>query len=132
MKGLIICVLFVLTTHGIFAKFNPSDYTNSAQLDSFYSLYWTVDESKDLISLGIMAKAIGWAGFGLGEPTSGSMPGADMLVAIYDPAQNIVTISDRYNVVSFTLSRYALHYAEPSVDQCQNWNLVAASVENDM
>jgi hypothetical protein len=55
----------------------------------------------------------GWVGFGIGELTSGSMPGADFVIIEFD-TQNKPVISDRYSEA----------YAKPLQDNCQDWKLL--------
>jgi len=38
-----------------------------------YRVYWRING--DEIYIALQVQATGWIGFGLGEPTSGSMPG---------------------------------------------------------
>ena len=53
------------------------------------------------IRLRIEAKTTGWVGFGLGEPTSGSMPGGDMLIG-YVFGDGSARVEDRYAVAKET------------------------------
>lgn len=76
-----------------------------------YKIYWRV-EGEDFY-LALEVKTTGWIGFGLGEPTSGSMPGAD-----------IVTVSV-VNGKGTATDRYALAKAMPLEDDCQDWNLLS-------
>ena len=59
---------------------------------------------------------LGWFGFGLGEPTSGSMPGSDVVYFTFSQ-QDETQITDAY----------ALEFTHPEVDTCQDWKLVILS-----
>lgn len=43
-------------------------------------MYWK--SQSDEIFLALEVNTTGWIGFGIGEQTSGSMPGADMLIGL--------------------------------------------------
>eukprot|EP01130_Rhizamoeba_saxonica_P004490 TRINITY_DN1834_c0_g1_i1.p1 TRINITY_DN1834_c0_g1~~TRINITY_DN1834_c0_g1_i1.p1 ORF type:complete len:582 (-),score=121.98 TRINITY_DN1834_c0_g1_i1:24-1577(-) len=58
---------------------------------------------------------LGWVGFGLGEPTSGSMPGGDIVTGEFDE-----------NGKGFVTDRFTLDFVKPSVDTCQDWIIVSS------
>ena len=58
-------------------------------------------------------------GFGLGEPTSGSMPGSDIVTA-YVKSDGKVEIQDRF----------AIGFAYPSEDTCNDWQLISGTESN--
>lgn len=60
-----------------------------------------------------------WIGFGLSEPTSGSMPGSDVVTAWLDSNGN-----------GQILDRYATAFATPQNDICQDWLLETTYNEN--
>ncbi len=103
----------------ILASFSPNSYENYKELSAYYTLYWTADVNNDVLYLAVEAETTGWVGFGLGEPTSGSMPGADILVAWVD-SNNQAHVSDRY----------ALDFSTPLEDGCQDWTLISG-IEED-
>ena len=78
MKLSLLFALILSFAFGIFA-FNQASYPNSTQLVPGYTLYWRVDLSAGMIYLAFQVATQGWIGFGIAEPTSGSMPGADMV-----------------------------------------------------
>ena len=56
-------------------------------------------------------QTLGWVGFGIAEPTSGSMPGADIVVAYVQDEEAIVT------------DYYATSKSTPFEDRCQQWTV---------
>lgn len=59
----------------------PIDFYDRSQViskEDGYQLFWKV--KNDEIYLAIQVRTNGWVGFGIAEQTSGSMPGADMLI----------------------------------------------------
>lgn len=111
--SLVLTTLFILGC----VAFNPARYSNSQVLSHFFRLHWSVDESNDLIYLGLEANTTGWVGFGISESTSGSMPGSDILMATVDGNTQQATLFDRF----------AVGYIDPVPDSCQDWHLVSAS-----
>jgi len=94
--------------------FNPSSYPKSLSLiPDQYNLYWRINNSTGMIYLALEVKTLGWVGFGLGESTSGSMPGADIVSGMV--SNGVAQIQDRHAV--------AKEY--PNIDDCQNWILVS-------
>jgi len=100
--------------------FDSEDYQNSLTLTDDYMVYWTADTKKEVIKLAFVVNTLGWIGFGLGEPTSGSMPGSDIMVVSW--ANGHGEISDHY----------ATEFSTPPVDDCSNWKLVSAEQINGM
>jgi len=96
-------LLFVYVVGGI-------EYQHSQQLSQEYQINWTV--SGEDLYLALSVKTSGWIGFGIGEPSGGSMGGSDIVVIQWDD-NNILSVSDRY----------ATGITEPSVDDCQDWIL---------
>jgi hypothetical protein len=108
--------------------FNPARYSNSKLLTHFFRLHWSVDESNDVIYLGLEANTTGWVGFGISESTSGSMPGSDVLMVSVDGTSQKATLFDGYFLVSFfSFARYTVGYVAPNQDSCQDWKLISAS-----
>ena len=105
-----LCFLLLLT-QSVFG-FNPEDYTNQQTLHQDYTLYWKVDGK--LIRLAVQVKTLGWIGFGLGEQTTGSMPGSDIAA---------ITFKDGKPKIR---DLYATAFATPNEDNCQSWVLVKA------
>eukprot|EP01130_Rhizamoeba_saxonica_P013720 TRINITY_DN5893_c0_g1_i1.p1 TRINITY_DN5893_c0_g1~~TRINITY_DN5893_c0_g1_i1.p1 ORF type:complete len:571 (-),score=143.43 TRINITY_DN5893_c0_g1_i1:1296-3008(-) len=104
----------------IVSGFDEASYENSMEVSpNQFSLYWNVYPELNVIKLALKAKTTGWVGFGIGEPTSGSMPGADVMIAqVFSDGQT--TISDRYT----------LEKEEPLIDDCQNW-VIIDGIEED-
>ena len=73
MKGLLLLLVLFCSSFA----FDPANYTKNTTLSSAYIIYWTVQGNE--IFLALQAQTNGWVGFGLAEPTSGSMPGSDMV-----------------------------------------------------
>lgn len=92
-------------------------YDHTAVLDDKYTLHWRVEG--DDILIGVVVQTSGWVGFGIAEESSGSMPGADIFSAWVD-ANGHPHIQDRYSVAK----------SLPSIDECQDWGLVAAHEAN--
>ncbi len=108
-------VITLLLSPLILASFSPSKYPNTAVLSPYYTIFWSINENT--FHLAIQAQTTGWVGFGLGEPTSGSMPGADILVGFVESSSGKTTISDRFS----------LDYVEPAIDICQDWKLISGT-----
>jgi len=115
------CVLFALVTLcSVVSTHKVENYAHSQQLSPKYKVSWTVDNRRQELKLGLEVQTSGWIGFGIGEETSGSMPGADILTGWYNDTTGACSIQDRY----------ALAYAMPVEDGCQNWVLVACNQTN--
>lgn len=82
-----------------------------------YRVSWTVAEGS--ITLGVEAKTDGWVGFGIAELSSGSMPGADMVIGYFDDRTNKIVVKDTY----------ALNYVTPLMDDSQDWQVLGGSRE---
>jgi len=101
------------------SAFDPTVYRNSRMLSESYTLYWNVDPVEtETITIAMQVKTTGWVGFGLGEPTSGSMPGADIIVGMVRDGKAEIT------------DRHAIDKIMPIVDDCQDWVLINGE-END-
>lgn len=96
--------------------FDPSQYSNSTRLHATsYTLYWRTDER--YIYLGFEVRTRGWIGFGLSEPSTGSMIGSDMLVS---------EVTGGGVGPRIVRDMYATEFAWPSEDACgQDWELLA-------
>eukprot|EP01118_Nematostelium_gracile_P008904 TRINITY_DN2977_c0_g1_i3.p1 TRINITY_DN2977_c0_g1~~TRINITY_DN2977_c0_g1_i3.p1 ORF type:complete len:415 (-),score=79.95 TRINITY_DN2977_c0_g1_i3:3-1202(-) len=97
--------------------FNSSQYERSRTLVDGYTIYWTI--TNDTLRLGLQVATNGWIGFGIGEETSGSMPGADVLVA--NVRDGVASVTDMY-----TLAK-----VRPYTDDCQNWKLISGSEDGN-
>jgi DOMON domain len=71
-----------------------------------YALSWH-------LALAVEAETNGWVGVGLGEPTSGGMPGSD--IWIFSVENGKPRVSDRY----------ALNQSMPVEDKCNDWTVVS-------
>jgi len=76
---------------------------------------WKVDQKRQVLRLGLQVATTGWVGFGLGEPTSGSMPGADLVIVSFESGAPEVK------------DAYATAFATPTYDTCQDWRMLSAS-----
>lgn len=72
---------------------------------------WKVDLDRSILKLALQVETTGWIGFGIGEPTSGSMPGADMALISFDTGTAVLK------------DAYATQFAQPTEDTCQDWRL---------
>lgn len=90
-------------------------YESSKIFSPSYHLYWTVDKSGQTIKLGVVAKTLGWIGFGISP--NGGMPNADMMVGWVDDKDGTVSITDRMSTAQ----------TEPPVDKQQDWIKVAGT-----
>jgi dopamine beta-monooxygenase len=102
-------------------SFDTSAYKNHQQLNTGpdYDIYWTLDN--DVIHLAIQVETTGWFGFGLAEPYSGSMLGADIVTVFVGEDLESSTVTDRAVGNSHVL---------PHADSCQDWVLVNVASEN--
>mmetsp|Transcript_17058 Transcript_17058/g.23969 ORF Transcript_17058/g.23969 Transcript_17058/m.23969 type:complete len:859 (-) Transcript_17058:296-2872(-) len=98
--------------------FNPGDYTNRFVVNDKVTLHWKFLNSKTEIQLAIQAQTAGWVGFGIGEQTTGSMPGADILVGKVENGKPTIT------------DMHVLDYVKPSADNCQDYTLLAGEMLN--
>ena len=107
------CVLFCLTLCQWFVRaFDPSSYAESHEVPlSGVTVYWTVNNTH--IQLALRAQTTGFIAFGLAEPTVGGMAGSDILVG--NVVNDVPSIDDRFAVAK----------AQPPLDLCQDWQLVA-------
>jgi hypothetical protein len=107
---------------------------HSADLDGGHSIEWAIVTGDDAAEFGgasvheelgdhlLLSLRLnfttGWFGFGIGEPASGAMPGADILTIEVnggvDAGDDAVTITDRW----------ASDFAYPEPDDCPDWHLV--------
>uniref|UniRef100_A0A7S1YDW0 DOMON domain-containing protein n=1 Tax=Sexangularia sp. CB-2014 TaxID=1486929 RepID=A0A7S1YDW0_9EUKA len=97
---------------------------HSASLTESFNLSWSIlgrGSPSASITVGFTVRDAGWFGFGIGEPTSGSMAGADMLIVQVDRVAGRVTLSDRF----------ADGFVLPSVDNCADWSVVTATIDDD-
>lgn len=85
---LILCLIYGCLS------FNPSSYTNSQSLRPDYTLHWRL--TADTIFLAFEVNTTGWVGFGIGEPTSGSMHGSDIVTGAV--VNGVSSVQDRYNI----------------------------------
>jgi hypothetical protein len=108
--GLVSLLLLVFGTLSIIA-----DYTNQVTLSPRYTVSWNILQPEGQIELELRVKTRGWIGFGLGEPTSGSMPGSDS-----------VTV-EKINSRAVITDRHTLDFVMPEPDTCQDWQLVSYS-----
>ena len=65
----------------------------SEKFNDNYSFDWSIETKSgvEFITLKISAKAKGWVAFGIPEQTSGSMPGADIMLFEYNNGAPTVT-----------------------------------------
>eukprot|EP01119_Soliformovum_irregulare_P003402 TRINITY_DN138_c0_g2_i2.p1 TRINITY_DN138_c0_g2~~TRINITY_DN138_c0_g2_i2.p1 ORF type:complete len:561 (-),score=133.90 TRINITY_DN138_c0_g2_i2:188-1870(-) len=108
-RNILLCLAIVASAWGLV-------YTNQKQLSPEYTIQWIIQDEHIFLQLNVTTT--GWVGFGIGEPTSGSMPGAD-----------IVTVSVVNGAATIT-DRFAIDKIEPSVDSCQDWKLASAQETN--
>jgi hypothetical protein len=114
MKSFLILLSIALCA----SAFDASYYPNKLQLLPEYALFWNLEG--DYMRIAVQVKTTGWVGFGIGEPTSGSMPGADILFASVKEGKT--TINDMYALAKDT----------PMMDDCQNWDLISGEEANGM
>jgi len=114
MKTSILALLLVLLSN--VSAFDTSSYPKSLSLNQDYTIYWRVQDQA--LFLGIVVNTTGWVGFGISEPTSGSMPGGDIVTA--SVINGVATITDRH----------ATAKAYPAEDTCQDWHLVSGEEAN--
>eukprot|EP01113_Clastostelium_recurvatum_P036458 TRINITY_DN519_c0_g1_i1.p1 TRINITY_DN519_c0_g1~~TRINITY_DN519_c0_g1_i1.p1 ORF type:complete len:607 (+),score=152.87 TRINITY_DN519_c0_g1_i1:1805-3625(+) len=119
MRPLPFCILLLPALVAMVYGFSPASYDHNVLLsDKGYSLYWSVDEPLDQIRLALQVNTTGYIGFGIGDPTSGSMPGAD------------VSLSYVINGVASVEDRYTVGFTTPVLDDCQDWVLVSGEEAN--
>lgn len=112
-------------------------HSGPIKLSANTTFYFDADPSTDIIHFALIVndsdavKLSGenWLGIGIGEPSSGSMVGADIVTAEFDDNVNdSCTITDRY--VPFTASPLRNPPSLfPEPDECSesDWNLIACS-----
>jgi hypothetical protein len=99
-----------------------SDFDHQISLTDGYDLFWSLSDDLTSITLGFNVTCNGnYFAFGIGEYTTGSMPGSDILVVTVDSQTYDVTIQDYF----------ADAFDAPDLDACQSWNLEAAEVMFD-
>jgi len=106
----VVC-LFLSCVYGL-----SRQYPNTTTFNSQYTIFWAIEG--DEIALALQVHTIGWVGFGIAEPTSGSMRGGDIVTA--SVVDGVATVVDRH----------ATQHALPDVDDCQSWVLVAGSEDD--
>jgi len=95
---------------GVLGAFSASDYPNKITIGSV-DVHWKKIGTTE-VQIALKAATTGWIGFGLGEKTSGSMPGADIMVGKVE------------NGVASVVDYYATDKATPTKDTWQHWRLV--------
>ncbi|KAJ9462716.1 Tyramine beta-hydroxylase [Diplonema papillatum] len=95
-----VAVLVFVTNVANAAVFIDTSYSHSFTPMEGYQFHWRFSGAGDARRIEfalVVDTALGWIGFGIGEPTSGSMPGADVMIATFDDAGQL-TIEDRHTV----------------------------------
>jgi len=108
-------ITFLILYLALTEAWDPASYATSQALSDSFTLYWRVDTTHGYLYIAMEAKTMGWLGFGIAEPTSGSMPGSDMVIGWL--ADNGGHVEDRY----------ALAKTEPLLDSCQNWEYLSGT-----
>jgi len=103
--GGVLLALFALSDAA--CEFSGGNLVSSSSLlldsDVDFRLQWEIDEVNQTVTLGLSANdSVSWLGFGLGEETTGSMPGADIVTVNF---ANEPFVEDRF--VPFTSFPYA-------------------------
>lgn len=107
-------VLLLLLAAGSASAFSAGDYDRSATFASGnYELHWNYNSSAQTVRVAVRAQTAGWVAMGLGEVSSGSMPGADILSGYVDASG-----------VAYAHDRFATAKATPPLDDCQSWQLL--------
>jgi len=101
--------------------FDPSKYQHQKKMwqsngKDLYNVYWSINGTNILLALEV--ETHGWIGFGIAEPTSGSMGGADILQGYYKNGK--AHIWDRHVTSQYPGTNT---FPEPTTDNCQNWIL---------
>jgi dopamine beta-monooxygenase len=118
MKKTLCLSIIALSFVCIRAQLDFSSFSNSVNLTSGYSVHWKFNGDSSEITFGFSVASNGsYFGFGVGEDTTGSMKGADMLIVQFDSQLQKVSIGDYF----------ANDFATPVLDSCQSWNLVSAA-----
>jgi hypothetical protein len=101
----------------ICGELSSRNYKGPQKFHSYYTLWWDIEGEE--IFLKVEVKRVGWVGFGIAEPTSGGMTGADIMHASIEGGE--ATIWDRYVMEE---------HNPPTVDHCEDWELVGALEED--
>ncbi len=132
----LLITLFVISS----AEF--SSYSQ-IQLSEEYVLFWNVDNES--IKIKLQVNTLGWIAFGIGEQTSGSMPGSNYKLSIIDQLRIQVKLFGKYwyftlggdivtgfvnGSVGTITDRYALGFVKPLEDICQDWKLISFQETN--
>lgn len=129
-----LAMLFALLATLTKAKLTIEYDQGPKPLGSPADLSWSIDSDANTISFGLeVSDAIlrgngtMWVGIGVGEETSGSMLGADILTAEFNATElNKCTIMDRYvPFVAFPIGEEPGVF--PEQDDCQSWTLESCS-----
>eukprot|EP00238_Polyblepharides_amylifera_P002991 CAMPEP_0196589636 /NCGR_PEP_ID=MMETSP1081-20130531/64134_1 /TAXON_ID=36882 /ORGANISM="Pyramimonas amylifera, Strain CCMP720" /LENGTH=470 /DNA_ID=CAMNT_0041912489 /DNA_START=114 /DNA_END=1523 /DNA_ORIENTATION=+ len=89
------------------------EYKYSIDLFEGYKIHWTI-VGDDFINLALEVVSLEWVGFGIAEPATGSMGGADMITGYVDSSGGHIT--DRWAVAKGVT---------PAADACQDWTLLS-------
>lgn len=138
--GVLLLVLVSMVGHGLCCSF--ADFDNSTGLgwdgvlvlDSSidYSVRWrVVDETH--VELGLAGRTGGWLGFGIGEQTSGSMLGADIVSVSVDTNTCGAFAQDWH--VPFKPFPFAPYTGGdenpfPVLDDCADWSVVSGGEQD--
>jgi len=93
----------------------------SEKFNDNYSFDWSIETKSgvEYMTLKISAKAKGWVSFGIPEQSSGSMPGADIMLFEYNNGAPKVT------------DMYVLGFVRPTADCLSNWSLKSSELKAD-
>lgn len=117
-------------TAALDSEFGPWDSTRLLMPEENFGIKWKVTNEDLTILLSSSMTAMGWLGFGIGEPTSGSMLGADVVVATFDPENDSVQVSDRHVPwTAYPLIEGATPF--PVMDKQQDWIYMGANQTED-
>eukprot|EP00475_Leptophrys_vorax_P011106 TRINITY_DN1764_c0_g1_i5.p1 TRINITY_DN1764_c0_g1~~TRINITY_DN1764_c0_g1_i5.p1 ORF type:complete len:573 (-),score=100.51 TRINITY_DN1764_c0_g1_i5:97-1776(-) len=110
-------ILLLAKTLSVLGAVDFTVFSNSQVVTTGFTVYWSL--GTDNITFGVNASTSGnWAAIGIAEPTSGSMPGADM--AVLDIVNGAIRLQDYW----------ASAKAYPNLDDCQSWYLNSSALSN--
>ena len=103
----ILFLVFFMTCSMAYAATLKDSYQHFSSLDQNdnYLMYWSINETSQMIHFAVSVKTLGWVGLGF-SPYTGRMPGSDIVIGWVDGQGPHLEVSIR---ISFILKRLFNH-----------------------